>query len=148
MIRALATGCALVAASFAVAQGSLDPGTIETQPLDDTRFQPAPPGAANRDLVERGQGAVIRALDKVSGDVVELSLRNGESTSFGLIDIALRECRYPRGNPAGEAYAWIEIRTSARGTTDFEGWMIASSPALNALDHARYDVWVIRCISV
>ena len=27
----------------------------------------------------------------------------------------------------------------------FSGWMIASSPALNALDHARYDVWVMRC---
>jgi len=23
--------------------------------------------------------------------------------------------------------------------------MIASSPALNALDHPRYDVWVMRC---
>jgi len=28
---------------------------------------------------------------------------------------------------------------------DFDGWMIASAPALNALDHARYDVWVMRC---
>ena len=27
----------------------------------------------------------------------------------------------------------------------FDGWMIASSPALNALDHPRYDVWVIGC---
>ncbi|MGB0439332.1 MAG: DUF2155 domain-containing protein [Paracoccaceae bacterium] len=27
----------------------------------------------------------------------------------------------------------------------FEGWIIASSPALNAMDHARYDVWVLRC---
>jgi len=29
----------------------------------------------------------------------------------------------------------------------FKGWMIASSPALNALDHPRYDVWVLRCIT-
>ena len=28
---------------------------------------------------------------------------------------------------------------------DFRGWMIASSPALMALDHARYDIWLIRC---
>ncbi|MGB1970407.1 MAG: DUF2155 domain-containing protein, partial [Paracoccaceae bacterium] len=27
----------------------------------------------------------------------------------------------------------------------FMGWMVASSPALNPLDHRRYDVWVLRC---
>ncbi|MEC8294787.1 MAG: DUF2155 domain-containing protein, partial [Pseudomonadota bacterium] len=27
----------------------------------------------------------------------------------------------------------------------FRGWMMASAPALNALDHARYDVWPLRC---
>ncbi|MGB0800115.1 MAG: DUF2155 domain-containing protein, partial [Planktomarina sp.] len=25
------------------------------------------------------------------------------------------------------------------------GWMVASSPALNALEHPRYDIWVLRC---
>jgi hypothetical protein len=27
----------------------------------------------------------------------------------------------------------------------FSGWMIASSPALSAMDHPRYDVWILRC---
>lgn len=148
MIRALAAAGAILAAPCVFAQGSLDQGTIEVRPLENPGFQTAPPVATDRDLVEMGQGALLRALDKVSGDVVELSLRSGETTSFGLIEIELGECRYPRGNPAGDAYAWIEVRTPARGTVDFQGWMIASSPALNALDHARYDVWVMRCISV
>ncbi len=30
----------------------------------------------------------------------------------------------------------------------FSGWMFASSPALNALEHAVYDVWVIDCKTV
>jgi len=34
---------------------------------------------------------------------------------------------------------------SARGVNIFRGWMFASSPALNALEHAVYDVWVIDC---
>ena len=29
--------------------------------------------------------------------------------------------------------------------TLFDGWMVASSPALSALDDARYDVWVMAC---
>lgn len=152
MIRALAAAWAFLAAASVLAQGSLDPGTIEVRPLERPGSQAAPqlapPVATDRDVVEQGRGALIRALDKVSGDVVELTLRSGETTAFGLIEIELGECRYPRGNPAGDAYAWIEVRTPARGTVDFQGWMIASSPALNALDHARYDVWVMRCINV
>jgi hypothetical protein len=33
------------------------------------------------------------------------------------------------------------------GTRLFSGWMFASNPALNALDHPVYDVWVIDCRS-
>lgn len=33
----------------------------------------------------------------------------------------------------------------ATGHNIFRGWMFASSPALNSLEHAVYDVWVIDC---
>lgn len=33
----------------------------------------------------------------------------------------------------------------AEGHNIFRGWMFASSPALNALEHPVYDVWVIDC---
>ncbi|MEZ5892801.1 MAG: DUF2155 domain-containing protein [Parvularculaceae bacterium] len=33
----------------------------------------------------------------------------------------------------------------AEGVNIFKGWMFASSPALNALEHPVYDVWVIDC---
>jgi len=33
----------------------------------------------------------------------------------------------------------------AEGINIFRGWMFASSPALNPLEHAVYDVWVIDC---
>ena len=33
----------------------------------------------------------------------------------------------------------------AEGVNIFLGWMFASSPALNALEHPVYDVWVIDC---
>jgi hypothetical protein len=34
------------------------------------------------------------------------------------------------------------------GNMIFSGWMFASSPALNALEHPVYDVWVIDCKTV
>ena len=94
---------------------------------------------------ERGTGAVLRALDKVSGAVEDVSLRNGARTELGQLEIRLEECRHPAGSPATDAWAFLEIREEGEAEPVFRGWMVASSPALNPLDHARYDVWVLRC---
>ncbi len=92
-----------------------------------------------------GEGAVLRALDRVSGQIEDMEFQNGDTLRFGRLEVTLGECRYPAGNPSGDAYAYLVIREPDDLTPRFEGWMIASSPALNALDHARYDVWVLRC---
>lgn len=92
-------------------------------------------------------GAVLRGLDKVSGATVDLELAPGESARFGRIEVTLRECRFPADNPASDAFALIRIADAAEGAVLFSGWMLASSPALNPLDHPRYDVWVLRCKS-
>lgn len=97
--------------------------------------------------VSQGLGATLRALDKVNGETTDIELQNGASASYGRLTVDLSECRYPVGNPAGDAYAYLTIREEGRSGVLFQGWMIASAPALNALDHARYDIWVLRCIT-
>lgn len=92
-----------------------------------------------------GQGATLRVLDKITGIVREVRLENGQQASLGQLTIMLGECRYPRGNPSGDAYAFLSIVYSDDPEPIFRGWMIASAPALNALDHFRYDVWAVRC---
>jgi hypothetical protein len=94
---------------------------------------------------ERGTGAVLRALDKVSGAVEDVTLPNGARAEIGRLEIRLEECRHPAGSPATDAWAFLEIRDAGEAEPVFRGWMVASSPALNPLDHARYDVWVLRC---
>ena len=79
------------------------------------------------------------------GTVEELTLGIGETAGLGWLQITLGDCRYPVDNPSGDAYAWLVIREEAGAAPVFEGWMIASSPGLNALDHARFDVWVLGC---
>ncbi|MEL6610198.1 MAG: DUF2155 domain-containing protein [Pseudomonadota bacterium] len=93
----------------------------------------------------RAPGAVLRLLDKTAGQVEDVDLFTGQVAQLGGIDIAMGECRYPSGNPSGDAFARLDITERDGGETLFSGWMIASSPALSALDHARYDVWVLRC---
>lgn len=95
--------------------------------------------------VTPGTGAVLRGLDKVNGETQDLDLANGSSAIFGDLRVELGECRYPVGNPAGEAYAFVTIQAVDEQKPMFRGWMMASAPALNALDHPRYDVWAIRC---
>ena len=61
------------------------------------------------------------------------------------LTITLDGCRYNPENPAAEAYAHLTVRDANMSEPVFDGWMVASSPALSALDHPRYDVWVLRC---
>ena len=97
--------------------------------------------------VARGNGALLRGLDKVSGQTTDLMVGVGEAVRYGRLEVRLGECRYPAGDPSSDAYAQMSITDTSENTTIFSGWMIASSPALSALDDARYDVWVISCQS-
>ena len=90
-------------------------------------------------------GGVVRVLDKINGTVTDLDLARGETGSVGSLTVTLAECRYPVANPAGDAFVLLSIRTGRDEPAAFEGWMIASSPALSAMDHPRYDVWALRC---
>jgi hypothetical protein len=94
-----------------------------------------------------GQGAILRALDKTSGTTIDLNVPNGQIAEIGRLKIVVNECRYPVGNPSGNGYVSIEVSETGRVGTVFSGWMIASSPALNAMEHSRYDIWVMRCIT-
>ncbi|UOA27789.1 DUF2155 domain-containing protein [Pseudosulfitobacter sp. DSM 107133] len=101
------------------------------------------PAAAQE--TSNASGAVLRGLDTFNGHVTDMQVAAGESVQFGRLNIVLRECRYPAGNPSGDAFASLEISQQGRAGVLFSGWMVASSPALNAMEHPRYDVWVLRC---
>ncbi len=162
MMRALLVSLMLVAPAHAQdtiaispldngAQGQLiilpegnSQGRLVTSPIDGSSIL-IPDVRANEVHTVSGGGAVLKGLDKVSGQVTDLKLRIGDAGQVGRIEVSVGDCRYPEDNAAGEGYAWLTITDPARNSVLFEGWMIASSPALNALDHPRYDVWVIRC---
>ena len=101
--------------------------------------QDAPTGLAE------AKGAVLRGLDKVAGTAADIDIAVGQSVDYGQIRITLNDCRYPPADPSSNAYAYLIIADLGASAPAFSGWMIADSPALSALDHQRYDVWVIRC---
>lgn len=103
------------------------------------------PAYAQED-VSSGTGAKLRGLDKMNGDTLDVTVPTGSAVMIGKLSVTMWDCRYPAGNPAGDAYAFMTITEPAKSPNPiFSGWMMASSPALNALDHFRYDIWVMTC---
>lgn len=103
-----------------------------------------PVTSVSQPATQQGTTVSLRALDKLLGQPTDIELSMGQTVVFGRIAIRVIECRFPVNNPEGDAFAHLEV-LDLEGVTLFDGWMIASSPALNALEHARYDVWVLGC---
>ena len=90
-------------------------------------------------------GAKLRILDKLTGEVQDVTLARGQSVVTGRLTVQLDACRSPADNTVAEADAHLTILDVASTDPVFAGWMLATAPALSALDHPRYDVWVLGC---
>lgn len=132
--------CCLVFA-FAIPAVAQDDNAHEDGTHDDAATPSPTPDAR----AAKADGALLRGLDKVSGRTTDFQVQVGEAVEYGRLEIRLGECRYPAEDPSSDAYAQLTITDKLENVTRFSGWMIASSPALSALDDARYDVWVISC---
>jgi hypothetical protein len=106
-------------------------------------------GAAAADL--EGGGALMQGLDKVTARISPIHAPVGQVVRFGTLEIMVRRClkRPPEEPPESAALVDIrEVRPGEAPVVLFQGWMFASSPALNALEHPVYDVWVKDCLNV
>ena len=103
-------------------------------------------GPAEAQEFSEAQGGSLRFLDKLTSETGDVTLDRGQSAKFGRLLVRLDSCRYPVANPAADSEAYLTILEETTGLELFSGWMLASSPALSALDHPRYDVWVLSCI--
>jgi hypothetical protein len=102
----------------------------------------------------QSRGAVLRGLDKVTGQARDFTAPIGRPVKFGTLEVVARGCEKapPEEPPEVKVYLEIDdkplaprkgVETEKRRV--FAGWMFASSPAINALEHPTYDVWVIDC---
>lgn len=92
--------------------------------------------------------AVLRALDKVTGRVAEIEVRTERPYKFGTIFITVHSCRITTPEEAPESAVFLDVSEFKIGqekTAIFSGWMFASSPALSAMEHPVYDLWLIGC---
>jgi hypothetical protein len=92
--------------------------------------------------------AVLQGLDKVTARISTFEAPVGGKVRFGTLEITVHSCqkRPPEEPPESAALLEIrEVRHNEAPVALFSGWMFASSPALHALEHPVYDVWVKDC---
>lgn len=111
---------------------------------------PALPASAltAKDFTITGDSAVLQGLDKVTARISTMEVALGEEIVFGSLKVVVRTCRKTPPTEIPESTAFLEInddRIDAASERIFTGWMFASSPALNALEHPVYDVWLLDC---
>lgn len=103
-----------------------------------------------------GTAVELRALDKVTARTFDYTVPIGDSLEFGSLTIYARHCEKTPPTELPETYAFLQIddrqltqdgEEADEGTRLFSGWMFESRPAISALDHRVYDVWVTGCVT-
>jgi hypothetical protein len=91
---------------------------------------------------------ILQGLDKITARVTTIEAPVGKPVTLGSLSITARHCDKTPPEETPEAAAFLEIVDAKPGEAPvklFSGWMFASSPAVSALEHPVYDVWVIDC---
>jgi hypothetical protein len=94
------------------------------------------------------QGAVLQGLDKITARISTIDIAVGQTVSFGSLQITLQACDKHPPEETPESAAFLQVVEQKPGeapVTRFSGWMFASSPALSAMEHPVYDLWVLDC---
>lgn len=93
--------------------------------------------------------ATFAGLDKITGRITRFDVYVDETVLFGALEITPRACyERPSTDTVQRTTAFLEVNQMSLDATSeriFTGWMFADSPALSAVDHAVYDVWLIEC---
>jgi hypothetical protein len=114
---------------------------------------PAAPGAQDGQTTsttpEKPPTLILRGLDKMTGEATTIVAPIDKPVQFATLTIVARYCYSTPPSETPETAAFVQIedhRPNQPARRIFSGWMYASSPGLNGLEHPLYDVWVVKCV--
>ncbi len=128
-------------------------GTVIATPQEEA--EKTYDGSSPLPTFEATKYAVLQTLDKVTARTHTVTLPIGKPSAVGPIFAEVKTCQKTPPTEQPEAAAFIQVweakpKSAQQGTQTesqwvFSGWMFASSPALSAMDHPIYDVWLKDC---
>jgi hypothetical protein len=141
----------LAAGSVVVAQEAAPPAQQAPAPAAPAAAVPAPAAPTPAAAPAQPQGGTLlmmRGLDKITGRPTNITAPIGKPVQFATFTITAQYCYSTPPSETPETTAFVQIedhRPDQPARKIFSGWMYASSPGLNAVEHPLYDVWVISC---
>lgn len=127
----------------------------EPEPASEAREAPAaapveePATPAPR---QRRRIAVVQAIDKTTAETMKFEVEvGGRPVRFkDALVFSARACEVSAPDERIEdAVAYLDVSVQPRGSQEarqiFRGWMFASAPAVNGLQHPHYDAWIVGC---
>jgi hypothetical protein len=122
-------------------RGTPQPANTAPQPGDEIILEPPAQKIDN-------PTAVFSGLDKITGRIIQFDVAINETVRFGALEVTPRVCytRPPTLSPNTDGFIEVdELTLQGELRRIFTGWMFATSPGLNAVEHPIYDVWLINC---
>ena len=124
--------------------------STQAKPATAAATKPAEPAKRARYSV-----AILQALDKVTTETMRFEVPIGQPIRYKTLIFTVRACETAAADevaPESTAYVVVDTQPKAQagraappGRQIYKGWMYASSPGLNPLQHPVYDAWLIAC---
>lgn len=141
---------AVVAPTQTAPTAAETPATSETRPKPQAAEKPTEP---TRRI--RSGAAIIQAIDKVTAETLRFEAPIGQPIRYKTLVFTVRACETTAADEdSPDSMAYMTIESQPKSLTGrappapkqvFRGWMFASSPGLNPLQHPVYDAWLIAC---
>jgi hypothetical protein len=122
-------------------RGTPQPANTAPQPGDEVVMEPPAQKIAN-------PTAVFSGLDKITGRIINFEVAINETVRFGALEVTPRVCYTRPPTLSANTDGFIEVdELTLQGELRriFTGWMFATSPGINAVEHPIYDVWLTDC---
>jgi hypothetical protein len=142
------------APAIVIAEDGLDEEEAEEEKAEEPVAKrvetPAEPARRQRRRV-----AIVEAIDKITAESMRFEVEvGGRPVRFQkTLIFTARACEVSAPDEqVSDAIAYLEVSLQPRGVIQvseprqiFRGWMFASAPAVNGLQHPVYDAWVVGC---
>ncbi|HEX3701665.1 MAG TPA: DUF2155 domain-containing protein [Phenylobacterium sp.] len=137
------------------------PQPVATPPISEKEVAPVPstpepaPAPEGPQRRPRYDIAVLQALDKVTAETLRFEAQVGRPVRYKTLIFTVRACEHTAPDePIDDSIAYVEVLSQPKAEPGhpvlppkqaFKGWMFASSPSLDPLEHPVYDAWLISC---
>jgi hypothetical protein len=137
--------------SAPVSSGILAPPGSPDSSVPSAPDQPPVPSVAPPQTMERPNVwvpagvAKLQALDKVNAQAATLTIKVGESATFGSLTIKVKACVVRPTDQPADAAAWLDVTDSHPDTPAFNSWMLEAEPSVSMMQNPIYDLRVSGC---